>query len=232
MQFTQRQIDILSIIRQSRAFSASAILAVIPHKPALVTLKRDLTLLTKSGYLIQNGKGRSITYSLSVTGKLFLPIDARAYNSVDPDQRHGATAYEFGIFEHMPTVLFSEEEVSLLDEKTAYYKNRSEEASSTIHQKELERFIVELSWKSSKIEGNTYTLLDTERLLLEGIPATGHSADEATMILNHKKAFDFIVEHSSLFKALVAQSTIEEVHRLLIAGLGVATGALGIRRAR
>jgi prophage maintenance system killer protein len=224
MQFTQRQINILSVIRQSKAFSSSTILAVLSHKPSLVTLKRDLLTLTKSGYLIQNGKGRSVTYSLSVIGKLFLPIDAKAYCAIEPDQRYGDSAYDFELFENMPITFFSEEELSLLEFKTTYYKNRSSEVSSTIHQKELGRFIVELSWKSSKIEGNTYTLLDTERLLLEGIPAAGHSADEATMILNHKKAFDFIIEHNSLFKSLITQNTVEEVHRLLITGLDVAKG--------
>src|SRR3989344_2140538 len=49
-----------------------------------------------------------------------------------------------------------------------------------------------LTWKSSRIEGNTYTLLDTEKLILEGIVAPGHSQAETQMILNHKDAFAFI----------------------------------------
>ncbi len=57
---------------------------------------------------------------------------------------------------------------------------------------ELERFVIELSWKRSKIEGNTYTLLDTERLIQEAAEAPGHSHDEAVTILNHKRAFDYI----------------------------------------
>ncbi len=224
MKFTRRQIDILNTIRQSKAFSSSTILAVLPEKPSLVTLKRDLLALTKTGHLIQSGRGRSVTYSLSVTGKLFLPIDAKAYCVIEPDQRYGDSTYDFELFENVPITLFSEEELSLLNAKTQHYQNRSAEASPTIHQKELKRFIIELSWKSSRIEGNTYTLLDTERLLLEGIPAVGHTSDETTMILNHKKSFDFIIEHSSLFKSLINQTTIEEVHRLLIMNLGVATG--------
>lgn len=55
--------------------------------------------------------------------------------------------------------------------------------------KELERLIIELSWKSSRIEGNTYTLLDTEKLILENKEAIGHNKDEARMILSHKDAF-------------------------------------------
>jgi len=55
--------------------------------------------------------------------------------------------------------------------------------------KELERFTIELSWKSSRIEGNTYTLLDTEKLILENKEAVGKTKEETQMILNHKEAF-------------------------------------------
>lgn len=48
------------------------------------------------------------------------------------------------------------------------------------------RLTVELAWKSSKIEGNTYTLLDTERLLKENISAKGKTAEETQMVINHK----------------------------------------------
>jgi len=58
--------------------------------------------------------------------------------------------------------------------------------------KEFERLTIELSWKSSQIEGNTYTLLETEELIKENIPVVGHTEDEATMILNHKKTLDYI----------------------------------------
>ncbi len=57
----------------------------------------------------------------------------------------------------------------------------------------LQRLLLDLSWNSSRLEGNTYSLLDTERLLKEGAPAADKSATETQMILNHKEAIEFIV---------------------------------------
>lgn len=57
----------------------------------------------------------------------------------------------------------------------------------------LQRLLIDLSWNSSRLEGNTYSLLDTERLLKEGAPAADKSATETQMILNHKEAIEFIV---------------------------------------
>ena len=89
--------------------------------------------------------------------------------------------------------------------------------------RELERFIIELSWKSSKIEGNTYSLLETETLIKQSIEAEGHSKDEATMILNHKYAFENIVSNRDVFVTLDI-SSILQLHNLMIGGLGVETG--------
>jgi Fic family protein len=50
-------------------------------------------------------------------------------------------------------------------------------------------------WLNSQIEGNTYSLLETERLLKEKETASGKTKDEAIMLLNHKEALDFIIEN-------------------------------------
>lgn len=111
----------------------------------------------------------------------------------------------------------------MLDEATDEYHRRIQGQTTLIHEKELERFVIELSWKSSRIEGNTYTLLDTERLIREGIPGQGNTPDETAMILNHKEAFKYIYSNKQLFKELF-RSRIEEVHSLLVKDLNVGTG--------
>jgi Fic family protein len=95
--------------------------------------------------------------------------------------------------------------------------------SAAIQKKELERLVIELSWKSSKIEGNTYTLLDTEKLILENKEAPGHAHSEAQMILNHKDAFNFVREHTTFFKTL-SRTHIEELHAILVKDLKVGKG--------
>jgi hypothetical protein len=61
----------------------------------------------------------------------------------------------------------------------------------------LQRLLVDLSWNSSRLEGNTYSLLETQRLLEVGTAAEGHSAREAQMILNHKQAIEMLAEEAA-----------------------------------
>ena len=78
-----------------------------------------------------------------------------------------------------------------MEELNSSYLEKRNKLSPTLLQKEFERLTVELAWKSSKIEGNTYTLLDTERLLNENISAQGKTKEETNMVLNHKKSSGF-----------------------------------------
>ncbi len=58
----------------------------------------------------------------------------------------------------------------------------------------LDRLLIDLSWNSSRLDGNTYSLLDTRRLINEGLAKEGGTASESQMILNHKAAIEFLVE--------------------------------------
>lgn len=84
----------------------------------------------------------------------------------------------------------------------------------------MTRLGIDLSWKSSQIEGNTYTLLETERLLLEQRTAEGKTRDEATMLLNHKTALDFIVSEPDYLQHLRV-AHIEAIHSILVRDLQV-----------
>lgn len=59
------------------------------------------------------------------------------------------------------------------------------------------RLLIDLSWNSCRLEGNTYSLLETERLLSVGEAATGKDALDAQMILNHKEAIEFLIDSAS-----------------------------------
>ena len=58
----------------------------------------------------------------------------------------------------------------------------------------LDRVLIDLSWNSSRLEGNTYSLLDTKRLIELGDEADNHDVRETQMIVNHKSAIEFLVE--------------------------------------
>jgi len=133
--------------------------------------------------------------------------------------------FNFNIFKILSeNEIFTTEELELLNLYTNTFINNSKNLTDTIYKKELERFVIELSWKSSKIEGNTYSLLDTEKLIKDGIESIGHSRDEAIMILNHKNAFNYIIENKNNVNNLLSKKSLEQIHYLLIKDLGVRHG--------
>ncbi len=81
----------------------------------------------------------------------------------------------------------------------------------------LNRLLIDLSWASSQLEGNTYSRLDTERLIEFGQAAEGKDALETQMILNHKAAIEYLVMH--IDQADVSQETIIALQAFLSDGL-------------
>jgi Fic/DOC family len=71
-----------------------------------------------------------------------------------------------------------------------------EQPAGTYANKVLARLLIDLSWNSSRLEGNTYSLLDTQRLIDLGKEAEGKERGEADMILNHKRAIEFLVSEA------------------------------------
>ena len=93
-----------------------------------------------------------------------------------------------------------------------------------ITKRELEHLTIELSWKSSALEGNTYSLLDTELLLTRGVWAKNKTSFETQMVLNHKSAIEFIFENPNLFAHKISFATVEEIHNRISYNLGIDGG--------
>ncbi len=77
----------------------------------------------------------------------------------------------------------------------------------------LNRLLIDLSWASSRLEGNTYSLLDTRELIEHGKAAPGKDAKETQMILNHKAAIELLVESAE--EIGVNRYTVTNLHALL-----------------
>lgn len=77
----------------------------------------------------------------------------------------------------------------------------------------LNRLLIDLSWNSSRLEGNTYSLLETKRLIELGESASGKDASEAQMILNHKGAIEYIIESAAEEK--ITSHEVCSIHALL-----------------
>ena len=119
--------------------------------------------------------------------------------------------------------LLTAEELEELDALNAIFRQKKEKLSPRLQQKEFERLTVELAWKSSKIEGCSYNVLEVERLLKEGIAPQEKTAEETQMVMNHKKALDYVLEHPDYYKEITV-TKIEEIHNLLTTGHGVEKG--------
>ncbi len=89
----------------------------------------------------------------------------------------------------------------------------SAQPAGTYARKILDRLLIDLSWNSSRLEGNTYSLLDTKRLIDFGTEAGGKESLEAQMILNHKEAIEFLVESAAEIK--FNRYTILNLHAFL-----------------
>jgi fido (protein-threonine AMPylation protein) len=81
----------------------------------------------------------------------------------------------------------------------------------------LGRLLIDLSWASSHLEGNTYSLLDTQNLIEFGQRAAGKDAYETQMILNHKEAIEFIVARDN--RRELDAHLLRTLHAILFAGL-------------
>lgn len=226
MDISSREQKIINILIEHGSLQSSRMHQVLTQQGediSLVTVKRTLSDMAERDILIAGGSGRSSSYHISLFGRIFADIDARAYCAIEPDRRHGLKGYNQDLFEAIPDTIFSPAELERLEDATTEYIRRTTDLPHAIEKRELERLVIELSWKSSKIEGNTYTLLDTEKLILENKEAPGHIHSEAQMILNHKNAFNFVRENSSSFKTL-SRAHIEALHAILVEDLDVGAG--------
>lgn len=220
--FTKRQLNILEFIRQRGSASNKEIKDHL-RGISRVTVVRDLKALLRAKLIIPKGKGRGLRYVEEIKNDILQYIDVDEYFKKSPDERSVKSPhFNFEVFKKLNN-LFTGNELDELNNLVENYRKRVKKLSPVILKKEFERLMIELSWKSSQIEGNTYSLLDTEILIKEHKEAKGHEKEEAIMILNHKKALDYIMDKKSGFKNITLRK-IENIQRLLIKDLSISHG--------
>lgn len=219
------QVEILQILHYSPSLSRVEIAASLKDAPNERTLKRIIAELVQKGDIVVEGKGKATRYSLSAQAHLMMPLDIDTYFLNDVDDRKVQESFNFQLIkEILPHVtLFTEEEMERLESAHKTFLNNMSTLSEVEYRKEMERLGVDLSWKSSQIEGNTYSLLETERLLKEKLTAQGKTKEEAVMLLNHKDALDFILDYPDYLKELTVRR-LEDIHGILTKELGVGNG--------
>ena len=205
------------------------------------TLQYRLGRLVATGRVVRQGRGRSTVYRLTPT--VDVRIQARAgspteatrsdilpdhlvrlrdelrqrHLSLPPDQRPPVGYRRDFIDDYRPNVsayLSAEERTRL---RSLGEFDEMPQPAGTHARQILDRMLIDLSWNSSRLEGNTYSLLDTKRLIELGESAEGRDIRETQMILNHKHAIEFLVDSAD--DVGLDRRTILNLHAILAENL-------------
>ena len=213
---------VLEYLMQNTLVSSKEIHIGIGEKAGYATVKRTLQVLISEGLICTLGNGKGTKYQLSPAYFVLVPIHTSEYFLKEIDERRIRSDFNLNLIDQVlpTTILFTEKEIEQLNGLQAIFKNNTSDLSVDEFNREFERLAIDLIWKSSQIEGNTYSLLETEQLLREKQTASGKTKDEATMLLNHKDALDFILSNKDYMNPLTI-SRIEDLHSILIKELPV-----------
>lgn len=218
----KREQKIIDFVKNVKGCSSKEILDGVDISVSYATLKRILTKLISENYISTKGKGKGTKYFISPTFEVIQPIDIDLYYQKEIDERIIKKNFNLSIITDVLSKcsIFTNDELSRLNELQSIFRENISQLSDYEYKIEFERLAIDLSWKSSQIEGNTYSLLETERLLKEKETASGKTKEEAIMLLNHKDALDFIIENPDYLTPL-AVSKIEDIHSILTKELSV-----------
>ncbi len=217
-----REKQIIEFIQKVGECSSKEIFDEINLSVSYATLKRVLTKLISSNYITTKGQGKGTKYFISPAYQVIQPIDIEKYYEKEIDERQIKEGFNFQIINEVLSkhCVFTDDELQKLNKLQEIFKNNIAQLTEKEYKKEFERLAIDLSWKSSQIEGNTYSLLETEKLLKEKETAAGKTKEEAVMLLNHKDALDFIIETPDYLYPL-SVSKIEDIHSILVKELDV-----------
>ncbi len=208
------------------------LLGLLKNRPAKRTVQYRISNLVKNGTIKRIGHGKSSKYAITenIPQKKFekdafdpqktsiIPLSIEGeklkilLSSPIQVRQHVSYRREFlDSYEPNQTFYLSKGTLNKLL-KLGSGADRGRPAG-TYARKIYQRLLIDLSWNSSRLEGNTYSLLQTEQLLATGEEATGKNWMDTQMILNHRDAIEFIVEMAEEIN--INRHTVLNVHALL-----------------
>lgn len=238
--------DELKAIREAvrkspKGLSVQQIHDALTRPPPRRTLQYRLKFLVDNGQLYREGVGRGVRYRSRAPGSQPLAARAEAGSptasvrlTVAPkfsgpateileyirrplEQRHPVGYQRIFLDSYRPNEIYylsAEERAEL---RTIGETTAGEQLAGTHARQILNRLLIDLSWNSSRLEGNTYSLLDTELLIGHAQEAEGKDLRETQMILNHKEAIEFLVGEPQ--EIGFDRRTIRSLHALLAENL-------------
>ena len=197
------------------------------------TLQRRLARLVQDGYVLVEGKSRATRYRLKPLEKELLSFHSKEKQEQKkesfiplsdvskgiqraislPTQARTPVSYQRSLLDqYQPNITHYLPEV-LCNHLLQLGKTDGPRPAGTYALQIYGRLLIDLSWNSSRLEGNTYSLLETERLLELSEVAEGKNLKEAQMILNHKTAIEFLIDLTN--DVGINRYTLLNLHALL-----------------
>jgi len=225
----QKSDEILAILEKNpQGLSSSKISDLIKFYNNYKTLQRRLVSLSEAGLIFKSGEKKARKYYPSSMSKI-------ENNGQIMDKIHGIFSPNSQNFlKFLATPLYARKKMSYnrdfldsyIPNKTAYISEKVKAQlfkegkrfdkvlpAGTYARQISQRLLIDLSYNSSRLEGNTYSQLDTQKLIDQGITAEGKVPEETVMIMNHKEAILFLVENAQEIE--LNSLTIRSLHHLL-----------------
>jgi hypothetical protein len=198
-----------ALLRSPDPVSQRELMSRMRDAPSQATMSRVMSGLIGRGLLLKEGETRGARFSLTQDARR-VATDPRRRTPIpyDPDRIGG----------YVPNQTHW-----LPEEAAARMRDAVEQAggqrldASTYSRAIAERFLIDLSWASSNLEGNTYDHLSTEMLIKYGESASGRDRLETAMILNHKAAISLMME--GLDGAFPDAGSVQRRHVLMMRDL-------------
>ena len=225
MKLQKRQKEIMNILFSHPASTSKLqeLMADIGFDLSDDTIQRDIKSLTLIELVQSDGAGPSRQHAITTFGRLWIERSPDVIDAYLRDGSRQLARYLVDIPEmtarRLDEGVFGHDEDAIVTK----YQNFLKSLDVTLLARWRQKWLIEFAWKSSSIEGNTYSELETETLLLDKIEATGKTHQEAVMIVNHQKAYDYILENTDSFKT-ISRAQILTIHEILVTGLDVSFG--------
>ncbi len=176
------------------------------------TLQRRLAALVKTGVLQAQGAGRAQRYFASIPNHTvrasqnerfpdFISVSTDCLEILDyidqPLNFRTPVGYQAELLtDYQPNQSWYLPDSMRRQLRSMGETDKSKLPAGTYGRAILNRLLIDLSWASSQLEGNTYTQLDTRELIEFGRAANGKAASETQMILNHKAAIELLIDNA------------------------------------
>ncbi|MBS0654985.1 MAG: Fic family protein [Verrucomicrobia bacterium] len=226
--------EAISIFPEGVAFEK--LLTIITLDLPRRTIQNRVSSLVKKGVLIAQGKTKGMKYRLAVGVASTVPAEEtvvpltpeskyilRKISMPTVHRKHTAYNREF-LYDYTPNVT-QYLSTALCEHLHKTGRTDGERPAGTYARQIFGRLLIDLTWNSSRLEGNTYSLLETERLLELSEMAEGKNLKETQMILNHKAAIEFLVE--CIDRVGINRYTLLNLHALLSQNLLSNSSACG-----